>query len=166
MRSLLLVPRQHLGLRLTRRTLLIRRKRGKASLLSRELTATYYVRLLDLLRMSTSSRVWCGSIPWTRTISFLVPRSGREVAPPTKLQRKPKKRNQPDLHNEHGYASGEHCHRCDRYNGPSQAWTWLALHQLLVGSNEQDCNEKEGSQQSVDDCCPIECFHRIDAGEV
>ena len=42
LRSLLLVPRLRLSLRLTRR------KRGKASLLSRELTATYYVRLLDV----------------------------------------------------------------------------------------------------------------------
>jgi hypothetical protein len=51
------------------------------------------------------------------------------------------------LHNKHGYARGEHCHCGERHEGPSQAGTRLALHQLLVRSDDQDCDEKEGCQQ-------------------
>jgi hypothetical protein len=48
------------------------------------------------------------------------------------------------LHNKHGYARGEHCHCRDRHDDPSQAGTRLALHQFLVRSDDQDCDEKEG----------------------
>ncbi len=49
------------------------------------------------------------------------------------------------LHNKHGCARGEHCHCGDCHDGPSQAGTRLALHQLLVRGDDQDCDEKEGS---------------------
>jgi hypothetical protein len=48
------------------------------------------------------------------------------------------------LHNKHGYASGEHRYRGERHNSPSHAGTRLALHQFLVRSDDQDCNEKKG----------------------
>jgi hypothetical protein len=53
------------------------------------------------------------------------------------------------LHNKHGYARGEHCRRGDRHDGPSQAWTRLALHQFLVRSDNQDCDEKEGANNPL-----------------
>ena len=70
------------------------------------------------------------------------------------------------LHNKHGYARGEHRHRGDCHDGPSQAGTWLALHQFLVRRDDQDCDQKKGRQQSVDDRCPVECLHRVDACKV
>ena len=64
------------------------------------------------------------------------------------------------------YARGEHCHCGERHEDPSQAGTRLALHQLLVRSDDQDCDEKEGGQQPVDDSCLVERFHRVNASEV
>ena len=48
------------------------------------------------------------------------------------------------LHNKHGQARGEHCHCRDRHDDPSKAGARLALHQFLVRSDYQDCDEKEG----------------------
>jgi hypothetical protein len=47
------------------------------------------------------------------------------------------------LHNKHGHTRGEHCHRGDRYDDPSQAGTRLALHQFLIRSDDQDGDQKE-----------------------
>jgi pimeloyl-ACP methyl ester carboxylesterase len=38
--------------------------------------------------------------------------------------------------NKHGHTRGEHCHRGDRYDDPSQAGTRLALHQFLIRSDD------------------------------
>jgi hypothetical protein len=36
------------------------------------------------------------------------------------------------LNNEHGHSGGEHCHRRERHDDPSQAEARLAPHQLLI----------------------------------
>ena len=70
------------------------------------------------------------------------------------------------LHNKHRNACGEHRNRSESHDNPSEARTRLTLHELLVRSDDQNCDQKKGCQQSVDDSCPVERLDWIDAGKV
>jgi hypothetical protein len=60
--------------------------------------------------------------------------------------------------NKHRNACCEHGDCGNRDNDPSQTETRLALHQLLVGSNDHDCNEEEGRKQPVNYSCQYSAF--------